>query len=189
MNLNNPVTENIKKRRSIRKYKKDKKIPKDIIETILECGVYAPSARHIYPWNFILVEDKEKIRGLSDKAKKTLHLIGLAATFAERIASKKDLIFYEAPLVVFITCKRGLQWGKEDTALCAQNMFLSAESFGIGSCWIGLAQGLDKDDETRKELGIPEDHEITAVLIFGYPDEEKEAYPRKAKILKWIGQQ
>lgn len=184
-NLTNPVIEAIKKRRSIRKYQ-SKKIPKEIIEQILECGAYAPSAMRIFPWNFIVIENKEKIRKLSNKSKETLHLLGFGMKFAERVTSKDDMIFYNAPLVVIITCDKNVKWKKEDTALAAQNMFLAAQSLGLGSCWIGLADGLGKDEKTRKDLSIPENHEITAVLIFGYPAEEKPAQERKAKILKWV---
>lgn len=184
-NLDNPVIEAIKKRRSIRKFI-NKKIPKDVIEKILECGVYAPSAMHKFPWNFIVIENKERIRELSKKAKETLNLIGLGIKFYERIKSKEDLIFYNAPLLIIITCKKDLKWRREDTALAVQNMFLAAHSLGLGSCWIGLAQGIDKDIKTRRELGIPDDHEITAFLIFGYPAEEKPIPERKVKILRWI---
>ncbi len=184
-NSNNQVIETIKKRRSIRKYL-DKKIPREIIEKLLECAAYAPSAMRVLPWNFIVIENKEKIRELSNKSKETLNLLGYGMKFAERVTSREDLIFYNAPLVIIITCDKNVKWRKEDTALAAQNMFLAAQSLGLGSCWIGLAQGLEKDEKTRKDLSIPENHEIIAVLIFGYPAEEKPIPERKAKILKWV---
>lgn len=182
---NNEIIDTIKKRRSIRKYQ-DKKIPKEIIEKILECAVYAPSAMRLLPWNFIIIENKEKIRELSQRAKETLHLLGLGMKFAERITSKEDLIFFNAPLLIIITCDKNVKWRKEDTALAAENMFLAAQSFGLGSCWIGLADGINKDEKTKEDLGIERNHEITAFLIFGYPAEEKPIPERRAKIVKWI---
>ena len=50
------VTEAIRKRRSIRKYKEGVKIPQKDIETILEAAMMAPSARNTRPWEFVVVE-------------------------------------------------------------------------------------------------------------------------------------
>lgn len=48
----------ISERRSIRKYRRER-IPKEVLERILEAGRLAPSARNLQPWYFIVVEDEE----------------------------------------------------------------------------------------------------------------------------------
>ena len=48
----------IKKRRSIRLYKK-KPIPDDVMNQIFESIKLAPSAGHIQPWHFIIVNDED----------------------------------------------------------------------------------------------------------------------------------
>jgi nitroreductase len=45
-------------RRSIRRYGK-KKIPKDVLNKILEAGRQAPSASNVQPWHFIVLTDYE----------------------------------------------------------------------------------------------------------------------------------
>ena len=55
------LMEGLLSRRSIRKYQ-DKKIPKDILEKIIQAGECAPSAHNTQPWHFIIVEDKEKLK-------------------------------------------------------------------------------------------------------------------------------
>jgi len=66
----NDVMKLIKSRRSIRVYK-DKKIPKNIIEKILEAGIWAPSAMNKQPWEFIVITDKALIAEI-DKTTKNL---------------------------------------------------------------------------------------------------------------------
>lgn len=51
----------ILKRRSIRRYKPDK-IPKKVLENILNAGRLAPSAGNRQPWHFIVITDQEKTR-------------------------------------------------------------------------------------------------------------------------------
>ncbi len=89
-------------------------------------------------------------------------------------------------MLVIISCDKEVKWRKEDTSLALENMFLAAESLGLGSCWIGYAHRLNYFPDVLAELGIPENQEITGIAIFGYPDEEKETPERKAKVLKWL---
>ena len=60
----NPVIQNIKTRRSIRKYKSIP-VPKELIQEVMECGKYAPSARNFKQWQFVAVTDKEMIEKLA----------------------------------------------------------------------------------------------------------------------------
>ena len=97
-----------------------------------------------------------------------------------------DSIFYNAPLLIVISGKKGYNYLKADSNLAAQTLFLAAHSFGIGSCYIGLANTLQEDKEARKLMKMPEDHEIISFLIFGYPNEEKPVPKREPKVLAWI---
>ncbi|MBM3309068.1 MAG: nitroreductase family protein [Candidatus Altiarchaeales archaeon] len=55
----------IKNRRSVRDYL-DKIVEAEKVEKILNAGAMAPSAMNLQPWRFTVVEDKSKIRELSD---------------------------------------------------------------------------------------------------------------------------
>jgi len=73
-----------------------------------------------------------------------------------------------------------------DCCLAAQNMFLTAYQAGLGSCFIGFAAFLNQDPKLLAEIGIPEDHELVAPLIFGYPNETPVPQSREVNVLKWI---
>ena len=116
----NSVIDNIKNRRSIRKYKPDS-IDKQLIEQIIEAGRYAPSSHNSQPWRFIIIEDKAKIKELSEYIKnffKRLLKLGFLVGFfnkrikneietaKKRLFTDQDLFFYDAPLLVLICAKQ-----------------------------------------------------------------------------------
>lgn len=179
------VFECIAKRRSIRSFL-DKPVPKAVVKKLLRAGVLAPTARHREPWRFVVVQDKKKIAELEEKVKEQYGVLGLSLKTVSKILGRPT-VFHNAPLIVFIAAKKGGKYFREDCAACAQNMLLAARALGIGSCWIGMANVLNKDGEALSELGIPREHEILAALIFGFPRGGWPKTPkREPKILKWI---
>ena len=199
----NSIIDNIKQRRSIRKYI-SKKIPKRLIKEIIEAGRYAPSAHNSQPWRFIVITDSKKIKELSGHIKnwfKRRVLIGKAFGFfnkrikktlksvESRLFTDQDLFFYNAPLLVIIYSKSE-RFREIDCACAAQNMMLAARSLGIGSCWIGFADlALNKNRGGMNELGIPKGCKIIGHIIFGYPAKFPEKAldrNKEAGIVKWI---
>lgn len=187
-----PVIEAIKSRRAIRSFE-DKSVPDSSIQTMLEAAVYAPSAINIQPWKFTLVTNKEFMKQMSDTAKPALirmlpdvgdeGLMGLK----KRLSDPQYNIFYNAPLLIFISGIKS-PYTVYDCPMAAQNMMLAAYTLGIGSCWIGTAVALANDPKFKKELGVPDDHDVHAAIIFGYP---KGGFPkapekRPAQVLKRI---
>jgi nitroreductase len=187
----NPVIEAIKSRRAIRSFE-DKPVPDQTIQTLLEAATYAPSAINIQPWKFTVVTNKEAMKQLSDMAKPALirmlpdvgdeGLMGLK----KRLSDPQYNIFYNAPLLIFVSGIKS-PYAIYDCSMAAQNMMLAAYSLGIGSCWIGTAVHTANDPKVKADLGVPEDHEVHAAIIFGYPKGAPKAPLRRpAVVLKRI---
>ena len=58
----------IKGRRSVRAYT-DEPVSKEQMEAVLEAGTWAPSGMDRQPWRFIIIEDKNLIKLVSDETK------------------------------------------------------------------------------------------------------------------------
>lgn len=190
--LSNAVMDNIYQRRSVRNFS-DKEITDEIIKELIRAGTYAPTAMNMQPWRFVVVKSRRLIAEYDERAKKDFIAMHKDTKIPElsgylRNMSKPEMhLFYGAPVLILIfTSSEGI--GEQDCALAAENMMLAAHSFGIGSCWIGLAIGLGNDAEFLKEVGVPEGHKLVAPLIFGYPAKiGLKAPARNADvILKWI---
>lgn len=171
-------------RRAVREYG-DRPIPEETISEILEAGAMAPSAMGKEPCRFIVITKKEKIRELSDKVKSAAGAFWLAGRFAETMKLKEDVIFYGAPLLVFLVAEK-TDWSENDCALAAQNMMLRAYDLGLGSCFIGFARMLEKDRETLRGIGMMDNQVLYCPLVFGYAKKFPHHDIRVPKIQKEI---
>ncbi len=176
-------------RRSIRSYK-DKAVPEDIINKILKAGVWAPSGMNAQPWHFTIIEKRDVINKLSKRTKELVLMnLPLPDELKKAFESDQDVVFYNAPLIILVSVPKRQEWTSVnllDCGLAAENMFLSAYQAGLGSCFIGFASLLNHDSRLLSEVGIAEDYELVAPLIFGYPNENPLPKPREIKLLKWI---
>lgn len=175
--LKNPVIQNILSRRSIRKFT-DKPISKEIIDVILEAGYSAPSGHNMQTWQFTVLEKQESIQ----KLKKAMRIA----------AEEKNVHFYgfENPqFVVLVSNDVRNHDGCQDASCAAENMFLAANSYGIGSCWVNALMTLRNVEPAKSvldELGIPENHTVWCSAVFGYPAASGNKMAKKTNNIKYV---
>lgn len=161
--------QNLKERRSIRQYKPDM-LPREVIEPIVEAGIYAASGKDRQNSIIIAVTNK----ALRDR---------LSALNAQVLGGQKDP-FYGAPVVLVVLTARDNPNCVYDGSLVMGNLMLAAHALGIGSCWIHRARevfDLPEGKEILASLGIEGDYEGVGHCVLGYIDGEiPAARPRKA---------
>lgn len=178
------VVENLMTRRSIRAYK-SQPVPKDIMDVVLECGIYAPNGMNKQPWEIRVVDNKEYIDGITE-----LYLSDIDEDHPRN--PKKDPnfrnMFRNAPTVVFIAIEPGL-CSQVDCGLLAGNMVNAAWAYGVGSC-IQMApvqfMKTEKAKDYLDKLSFSEGYELLIAVGFGYPDEQPQAKPRIKEKIKFI---
>ena len=161
--------ENIKTRRSIRKYKPDM-IPQEILDQIIEAGLYAASGMGQQNTIIIQVTNKE----LRDQISKMNQEIG---GWKEGFDP-----FYGAPAMLIVLAKKDWPNRVYDGSLVMGNLMLAAHDLGIGSCWIHRAKQEFETEwgkEFLKSLGIEEEYEGIGHCALGYIDGE---YPKAPAI-------
>lgn len=162
------VINNMKTRRSIRKYKPDM-IPDDVLNRIIEAGTYAATGMGKQSPIIIAVTNKE----IRDKFSKMN---------AEIMGVDSDP-FYGAPVVLIVLADKARPTYVYDGSLVMGNLMLAAHAEGIGSCWIHRAKEEFESAEGKaflKSLGIEGEYEGIGHCVLGYTDgEEPKAMPRK----------
>ena len=163
------------KRRSVRNYQ-DRTVSVEVIREIINESTLAPNAGNEQPWKFIIINDKETLKGISDESKKNL-LARIAANPNDYAKKYKGMlqneaynVFYNAPCLVMILGLSHLKNLYIDCTLAAGYFMMAATSRGLGTCWVNLGTAIH-DPEMINELGIPDDCTIVAPIILGYPEE------------------
>ncbi len=105
-----------------------------------------------------------------------------------QIAQEKAPVFHQAPtLILLLEDKRGVACPSTDIGICGQSMTLAAHSMGAGSCWIGLARGLNYLSKWKKKLGIKFPYQIRDGIIFGWQSPKADGeVPRETQIVQWF---
>ena len=188
----NQILKAIAERRAVRSYE-TRRVPKDIIQKIIEAGNQAPSAMNSQPWRFVIVEDKEFHKKLTEaavpKSKQRLELLKKVnperyQAIMKRYGELEDPIYYSAPVIIFVIGTG--QFADLSCPLACENMMLAAFSLGLGSCWVHFGSLVTDNDEIKKELELTVDEKIYGPIIIGYTEKFPETPPKKEPRIKYI---
>ena len=153
------LMELLKTRRTYRRFRQ-REIPQETVEEILEAARLASSAANRQPLSYIVIREPEK----------TAQVFGFtrwAGALPPELGQPKE---GERP-VLFIAVVENLDINRDcdtDAGLAIGNMTLAAWNRGVGSCMIGAC-----DKAALSELfGLGENQKLHTVVAFGYPSHE-----------------
>jgi nitroreductase len=166
--MSEKVLENIKTRRSVKRYKPDP-VPMELIEKVVEAGTFAATGRNRQAPIILVVTNKE----IRDK---------ISAQNAAILGATGDP-FYGAPVILIVLADKAVNTRVYDGSLVLGNMMLAAHALGLGSCWIHRAREEFESEEGKallKSLGIEGEYEGVGHLALGYADGDwSQTKPRK----------
>ena len=152
----NETLKTLKERRSCRSYKPDP-VPAEVLDQILEAGLYAPTGMGRQSPVMIAVTDRET----RDK---------LSRMNAAVMGASNDP-FYGAPAVIVVLADRKVPTYLYDGSLVMGNLMNAAHALGVASCWIHRAKEEFDSEEGKailRSLGIEGDYEGIGHCILGY---------------------
>ncbi len=167
-------------RRSIRRYKRENVDP-ELVRRLLEVVVHAPTAVNQQKTRLTVVDDLQSMDRLRERATTAaLKVIreGRLPKGMERLADflkgcgqGEDVIFRNAPHLLAASAPKDALAPEADCHIAMSYFELLAFSHGLGAVWNGIARAVLADiaPELRGLLGIPEDHRLVCVMVFGKP--------------------
>ncbi|MDR1532342.1 MAG: nitroreductase [Clostridiales bacterium] len=192
----NEVIKNILERRSIRKYRSEQ-IPDEELNSVLEAGLYAPSAGGRQSPLIVVCQNAETNAELGNINKAAFH--GRMSTGNVYVSKDQPSIaddagiasgFYNAPTVITLFAPGNFLYSAADCCAAAQNIMLAAHSLGISSCMIARAEDTFSSEfgrRLREEWGIDKEMEAKFHVALGYADgAQPPAKPRKGDRIKRV---
>ena len=155
------VTEAIRARRSVRKYK-DEEIPQEHLDLILEAAMMGPSAKNTRPYEFAVVRSRDMREKLAAISPNFRMLAQAAITIV--VCGRPDLAGGTAH-----------EFWIQDCSASVQNILLQAKELGYGTCWCGTYPVPERTEAVKQVLGLQEPTVPFAVIALGVPDEEPPA--------------
>jgi len=157
-------------RRSIRRYT-DRQLSAEDVKLIIEAALMAPTSKSARDWQFILVDDKEKLERLSQC----------------KPAGAAPIARCALAIVVAADPTKSDPW-VEDASVAATYIQLQAADLGLGSCWIQIrgrftADNIPSEEYIQEMLGMPDTLPVLCIITLGYPDEERN--PQNTEKLLW----
>lgn len=182
------LTEAIRKRRSVRRYREEP-VSEELLRELLELACWAPSAENEQPWYFVALTSEEELRNLqttmeqvAEETKTHLEellpkhprIVGQTTEFLRRLGG--------APVCILAFLQR--DYGElrdsmlESTAAAIQTLLLAAKERDLGTCWINAATHLGYGPVLR-ELYAPDKGELVSIVTLGCPERTPIAAGRK----------
>jgi len=186
------ITELIRNRRTIypEQYT-DRVVQRDMLETILTNGLWAPTHGKTQPWRF-KVYTGEGRKGLSEKVLNLYKTLTPAEDFKEikyeRIASRID----KTSAIMLLSMKRTAntkipQLEEIEAVSCAaQNIMLTAAAYGLGAFW--SSPKFLYTEEANTSFDLEKEDKILGLFYFGYPSGDWPKSHRKPLefVTEWI---
>ncbi|MCM1293702.1 MAG: nitroreductase family protein [Bacteroides sp.] len=143
------------RRYSCKKYDPTRRVDEVSLQTILECGRVAPTAKNLQEQHIYVVTSDEYLARIDQCTP----------------------CRYGAPMVLVVTYDKNnvytypggqRQSGAEDATIVATHMMLGAADCGVDSCWVNCFD----PDRMHEALSLPDNEDIVMLLDLGYAHPE-----------------
>ncbi len=148
-------------RTSVRQFE-DREIPQDMVDQLLRAAMQAPTAGNQQNWEFYVVTNKEVIEKLSQ-------------------ASQYAGCAKNAPMVIVITYKEGARFPELndiDCAIATENIWLEADTLGLGTVMLAVAPFEDRMKAVKEALNLSDNEYAFTIMPVGFPIKEAKQQSR-----------
>jgi len=169
-------------RRSVRSYRPEN-VPFEMVSELLDIAYCAPTGHNDRTVHFSVVQGMDAMKlfkehfysdladFLAGRSKAKDMPTVLSSWAVSRWKKGIDAIFRDAPGLLVTHAPEKASTPMEDCLIAMATFELAAQAAGLGTLWNGIAKWTIDDfcPGTKKMLGIPEDHILGYVMLYGKP--------------------
>lgn len=173
----------IRNRRSCRRYL-DKNVDGKLIDAMLATLQNAPTGGNKQPVELTLIDNKETMKLFRDVAYKRMEELAQSGIYAKSFDKKSyeqmlewqsyarpDALFCGAPHILIPHAQKNVPCAVQDVNIYCAYFELLCAANGLGAiCMTYPLDVLNLMPDIKKKLQIPEDHYISMIIGFGYPE-------------------
>ncbi|MDR0449678.1 MAG: nitroreductase family protein [Treponema sp.] len=183
--MSNPTIDAIFTRRSVRAYT-SRQLDDETVDLLARTALAAPSGSNSQPVDVIVVKNSALIQE-AEKAVAAYFVKKGETSVTDRIRSRNNKIFYDAPVCFFLALRNK---SAADAGIAAENIAIAATSLGLGSVILGLPNVIFNDPETaaywKGKLGFPEGCEFGLAVAVGYAADTGKPHSIDLKKIRYI---
>jgi len=192
--INNQIIDAIHMRRSTRGFT-EQQVEDEKLDTLLDAAIWAPSGGNNQSWLFTAIQNKNILLELNELVREGFQSWvpddDYPAKQSAKASSQKEHynFYYHAPTLIIASNRPNYENAMADCALALENIFLAAQSMGLGSCYINQLHWLRNDSKIRNflfDLGIPKEHTICSAAAIGYISKKTPILARKPNTTRII---
>jgi nitroreductase len=154
------VLEQINKVRQVRQYE-DKPVSDDVIDQLLEIARWTGSSRNTQPWHFIVVDDREKLKAISE------------------LRTPINWVAESSLAIAIVLDGKNENSEAYDEGRVTERLMIAAHLLGLGAgtAWYGDPPLQEK---AKAILGIPQEQTARSVVAIGHRISAKDPRPNPA---------
>jgi nitroreductase len=170
------LTEVVRKRRMIRTYDPDQRIPREALQKMLSLAARAPSAGHTQGWRFLVLDDITSCAAFwdattDDEVDSWLERMRTAPVLIVVFSDKDAYLDRYAEEDKGWSDRAESRWPVPywdiDAGMAAMILLLAAVDAGLGACFFGVPT--EKWDALRAAFAVPPGLRPVGVVSMGHP--------------------
>lgn len=192
-----PITEDdfqrmanvVKSRRSIRHYQ-NRPIETQKIKMLLDLVRWAPTARHLLPVRWMVINEPGVVGELSGMVIELLTRGGSLGHLMKAWESGIDMIHRGAPCLIATYTDDSAMLPAVDCTIATEILDMLAPTLKLGTCWAGFfLHAAQSDRAIADRLGLAENETFQTAMMVGYPEETYQRAPWRPEVpVRWIHQ-
>lgn len=183
--MSNFILDTIAKRQSFRAFDGNP-IPQEILESIVQAGLQAPSGMNKQPWHITVIQDPALLDEIYQAMRQTPGPGGRIMDLP------KEQMMRNAPVLVLVSSEDAQAVGADaglEAGLVSENMLIAAASYGIMGGWHHM---IVKDffqnapGAALRDKLIPSGYTVQSAIFYGYPSGEKAPRSLREGTVTWL---